>query len=374
MKKIIKLSLLIGVLCFSPLFASGQQEAVTRGTLGENAAGDSVTITDCMGREVTVKRPVKRIAFCHFATGEALKILDAWDLVAGRSEHVSNKIIYPELDDIPIVVSGQNAYDLNYEKIYELDIDLFLTVDIPIDGFDEMLAKLEPGIPVAVLNFHEAQTFKENFENLGILLGKEQETAEYLEWFDGIMTRISNTTASIAQTEKPSIFLKTGWGRVDDLQTFTDVLPGFPERNDITGSINIAAEVPSSGGWVQAVDQEWLVAQRLDVLVVMDYIAGAFGADVDDNTIIRMHREQVMALPAFSDSNAVKNGRVYMIPSEFYGSPQFIIGYAYMAKWFHPDLFPDLDPKKLHQEYLTRFMRIDFDLSEHGVFVYPEEY
>ena len=104
------------------------------------------------------------------------------------------------------------------------------------------------------------------------------------------MTSISNITASLAQTEKPSIFLKTGWGSVDDLQTFTDELPGFPERNDITGCINTAAEIPSIGGWVQTVDQEWLVAQKMDVLVIMDYIAGAFGTDIDDNTMIRTHR------------------------------------------------------------------------------------
>ena len=48
------------------------------------------------------------------------------------------------------------------------------------------------------------------------------------------------------------------------------------------------------------------------------------------------------------------------------------LGYAYLAKWLHPDLFKDFDPQAIHQEYLTRFMGIDYDLDEHGVFVYPE--
>jgi iron complex transport system substrate-binding protein len=43
-----------------------------------------------------------------------------------------------------------------------------------------------------------------------------------------------------------------------------------------------------------------------------------------------------------------------------------------MAEWFHPTLFSDLDPQAIHQQYLTDFMRIDYDLSEHGVFAYPE--
>ena len=42
-----------------------------------------------------------------------------------------------------------------------------------------------------------------------------------------------------------------------------------------------------------------------------------------------------------------------------------------MAKWFHPDLFKDLDPEAIHQEYLTRFQNLDYDLDKNGVFVYP---
>ncbi len=42
-----------------------------------------------------------------------------------------------------------------------------------------------------------------------------------------------------------------------------------------------------------------------------------------------------------------------------------------MAKWLYPDLFEDLDPEAFHQEYLTEYQRLDYDLSEHGVFVYP---
>ena len=43
-----------------------------------------------------------------------------------------------------------------------------------------------------------------------------------------------------------------------------------------------------------------------------------------------------------------------------------------MAKWFHPELFEDLDPQAIHQEFLTEFQRLDYDLDERGVFVYPE--
>jgi iron complex transport system substrate-binding protein len=51
----------------------------------------------------------------------------------------------------------------------------------------------------------------------------------------------------------------------------------------------------------------------------------------------------------------------------------FIVGYVYFAKWFPPDLFHDLDPQAIHQEDISKLIRIDVDLSKRGVFVYPEE-
>jgi len=41
------------------------------------------------------------------------------------------------------------------------------------------------------------------------------------------------------------------------------------------------------------------------------------------------------------------------------------------AKWLYPDLFGDLDPEQVHQEYIDRFQNVDYDLKEHGAFVYP---
>jgi iron complex transport system substrate-binding protein len=384
--KIICTLAVIMLLCSGRVFAGGKQEAG-----GEPAAGVvesepeiaqtettakatdesvSLTITDCMEREVTVQRPVKRIAFSHSATADALMILDAWDMVAGRCQML-DEAMFPDLDNIPVVKSGQNVYELNYEEIYEAGIDLFIAADIPVSGFDDMVATLEPAIPVVALNFHDSSQFITNLEKLGRLLGKEKEAEEYIQWFNTIVDQISTKTTSLE--EKPKVFFKTGWGSIDDIQTFTDDFSGIPERNDITGCINIAADLPSTGGWIPSVDSEWLATRDMDILIVMDTIPGGFGLGIDDNTLIRNHREQVMAFPAFSGSNAVKNNCVYMIPVGFYATPQFIVEYAYLAKWFHPDLFNDLEPQAIHHEYLSKFMRIDFDLSKHGVFVYPEE-
>jgi len=328
------------------------------------------TIIDGMGRNITAKHPIKRIAFSHPATADALMILDAWKMVAGRCMRL-DETMFPDLDKIAVVKSGRNIYELNYEKIYGSGIDLFLAANIPVSGFDEMVSNLEPNILVAVLDFWDASQFITNLEKLGILIGKEKEAEAYIEWFNTVWEMISSKTKTAK--EKPKVFFKTGWGNVDDIQTFTDELAGIPERNEITGCVNIAAKLPSRGGWVPAVDTEWLVTQKIDVLIIMDHIPGGLGFGVDDSTLARNYRQQVMDLPAFSGSKAVKNNQVFVVPPEFFATPQFIVGYAYLAKWFHPELFSDLSPKAIHQAYLKNSMRLDDDLSRHGVFVCPDE-
>lgn len=139
--------------------------------------------------------------------------------------------------------------------------------------------------------------------------------------------------------------------------------------------INIAADLPSTGGWVQNVDPEWLVEQNPEVITVQiweAYYPGVFGYEVDDPSAAEALRKEIKNMTVFENSDAVANGEVYLAESIFGVSPRLAALMAYWAKWFHPDLFADLDPEAIHQEYLTRFMRIDYDLSKHGVFVYPE--
>jgi len=47
-----------------------------------------------------------------------------------------------------------------------------------------------------------------------------------------------------------------------------------------------------------------------------------------------------------------------------------LIGAAYLARIFHPE-GAEMDPEDLHQEYLQRFLGLDYDLDQHGVFIYP---
>jgi iron complex transport system substrate-binding protein len=104
-------------------------------------------------------------------------------------------------------------------------------------------------------------------------------------------------------------------------------------------------------------------------------VAG-YELDVNDTVGIAEIREEIMSRPELQNVNAVKTGKVYVISGYIMAAGprsgcRYFVQDAYDAKWFHPELFEDLDPKAIHQEYLTEFQGLDIDLDEEGVFVHP---
>ncbi|MDC7127017.1 MAG: ABC transporter substrate-binding protein [Spirochaetales bacterium] len=376
MKKSFLLIIMSVILVSSGLFASGQQESAKTPETSESTettepAPDVVTIVDSKGRSVSITQPVRKIAFSHYAIGDGLKILNAWNLVVAKDGFSSDKVLFPGIDKLPPIAKAGSPYSLNYEELYELEPDILVTSDLPLPGFDDMVKKLGTDIPVVALDLQNPDTLTENLLKLGKLLGREEEAQEYIEWYNNLITNLSEKTAKLSDDEKTRILQRTGMS--GNLMTFTDDYSGIKLRNRITGSINVAGTLPSKGGWVQSMDPEWIAVQDIDVIVNFDIVPRANGTGVDDEGSYKKYRDDLMAEPVFANTNAVKKGRFYMIANEFWGTMRNIIGFAYMAKWCHPELFKDFDPEQVHQEYLTRFMRVDYDLDKHGVFVYPKE-
>jgi len=79
-----------------------------------------------------------------------------------------------------------------------------------------------------------------------------------------------------------------------------------------------------------------------------------------------------MSRPELQNVTAVKNGQVHVIDAGMTYGLDYPVAIVYMAKWFHPELFSDLDPQAIHQEFVDRFCPgLDFDVIKHGAFVYP---
>ncbi|MCK4735016.1 MAG: ABC transporter substrate-binding protein, partial [Methanophagales archaeon] len=321
-----------------------------------------LTLIDGNEQVKTFNLPIKRIVVLDDAQGEPLRVLGAVDLVVGVGTGlVSHPIILPEMSKLPIV-GGWGTPD--YEKIIELKTDLVYV----FSGFSmvpDAEEKLESyGVHILRLDCYPIG-ISEDLTKLGYLVGKKDRAKEVAEFYEGYLDKIREGTEGLSGEDKPHVYLERSFGKY--------ITTGVGSKPDmvctVAGGINIAHDLTGH----LTVDPEWVVEQNPDIIVkgVSNKICG-YG--VDNPLKVKAARDEIMNRPELANVNAVKNGKVYVASCELTlsGLHEFIWA-GYCAKWFHPELFEDLDLQAIHQEYIDRFLRIDYDLDKHGVFVYPEE-
>ena len=337
--------------------------------------GSKLTLVDGADRIVTVNKPVEEIICGLHECAEAVKLLGATDKVVGMGGYpYKDTVIFPDYSDLPSIGLYYTGFD--YEKIFELYPDLFIMI-APIGPAGpiiwEVEEKLEPEITVVYLTFYTPASLVDSMRKLRYILNTEEKGEEFIAWYEGVINDITEKTAGLSEEEKPRVYYEVYY----DWFTFSDQ-PDYRDPLTMAGGINIAEDLP---GTVFDIDPEFVMDQNPDVVIRTTYeYADAFGVtpcacgyEVDDPTEMQALRDAIMDRPELAEGDAVKAGRVYLEYWQFSaGSVRFFVGIAYMAKWFHPELFEDLDPQTIHQEYLTRFLDIDYDLDKHGVFVYPE--
>ena len=318
---------------------------------------------------VTIDKPVERIIVERIITpitydAETLRSLDAVDKIVGVGQIIIEdkyKLFFPELRKLPSV---GNYFSPDLEAVLNLKPDVL----IPFTAMTKEQKEKLPGITVIFLGLRFAERTEDGVRILGYIIDKEEEAETYIDWYNGYLDKIKSRTEGLSEDEKAHVFI---WGHFKPGGDYTSVHRDNRQGRmcAIAGGKNIIENIQYTGWWTK-VDPEWVIEQNPDIIVAT--VMGSYGYGVEDSLEMAAARDDILNRPELANVNAVKNGRVYMLDnSNMAGGPRSLVGIAYMAKWFHPELFEDLDPQEIHQEYLDRFQRIDFNVKEHGVFVYP---
>lgn len=350
---------------------------MTTETVTETAAEvKTVTITDAAGREITVNLPVERVAYLHPAIAESLVIVNAWDRVIAKDNYTFDTLIFPGLDNMPVLPYFESG-SVDYEKIIELQPDVLLV--LPTAGgidLNEAISKLEPEIPViSVFDTNDADTWSKGIELLGAVMQREEEAQAFASFVQSIEDSVTAKTSGLVEADKPSVLLKISGWTIDQFSSFSNEFAPVKKLVDVTGAVNLAADLPSMGGWVENIDPEWLVTQDYDYVLVdiwESYYPRAMGVGVLDTSAAQTILEDLTAMNVFEGSKPVIDGHFYLMDHELIMSIRYPMLLAYAAKAFHPELFIDFDPDAVMQDYLTRFIRIEADPIESGLFFYPK--
>ncbi len=316
-----------------------------------------ITIVDASGEDVTVSMPIDRIIVLNSDFADAARALGARDKVVGVCEGLS-EMYFPEISTLP-TVGGWMGPDIEMVLSLEPDIVCCYATWPPSEGLEDKLAGT--GITVIRLEFYKTEILKEEMMKLGYILGEEEKADEYISFFDEYVGVIEERVAELPEEEKSRVYVE-----IKDYKAVTEEAGGH-QLCVMAGGINVFADLGGSG-YVE-IDPEDVIVAHPDVILRQTYYDS--GYDEDDPTEIIALRDNILDREVLADVPAIKDKRVYVISNQYAFGPDSVAGLVTIAKWFHRELFIDLDPQAIHQEYIDEFCEIDYDVTEHGVFVYP---
>jgi len=327
------------------------------------------TITDSAKNIVTIYKPIERAIIAYWIDAAiTLQALKAEDSIIGVTAPIADEqILFPKLSKLPVVGAMPRVESLDFEKILELKPDVVITGGnaSSMDDIQKEIQSLDPDVTVLRFDFCQPATYLDEVNKTGYLFDKRDEADELIDFINGHLSQIEERVDKIPSDKRIKVYC----------EVFKDYQTGgtgnyYPnDYIEMAGGANLFGD--SSQGLFTA-DPEEVIKRNPDLILTLmgSKYSDRIGWNVDNVTALREKRDEIMNRTGFEGISAVKSGNVYTLDSNIVLDAIYPVGISYYAKWFYPDLFEDLDPNEVHQEYLSKFLGIDYDLDANGAFVY----
>lgn len=355
MKKqvIMLIALILALGMFFSLARGGSETPTSSGQLAK------VMVRDSQERQVTVNCPPERVVVLSQYIAEIIKGLGEERRVVGIDEYSKRNTRWPSyVLQLPSVGQGAN---FDVEKIISLQPDLVLGRNLK----PEIQAKLQQaGIPYLCVYGYKVKKLPEEIRLLGRVFQQEAKAEEYAGFIEEHWKSVRERVENLPPEKKPRVYWESSQG---DYSTYGEDSGAGPLIR-WAGGLNIAAEkgpVETLGN--PKVSAEWVLEKNPDIII--KYVGrNLTGWESSDLKKLQQIRQEILSRPGLKETNAVKNHRVYLVFDTVTCAPRGAAGLYYLARWFHPQLFQDIQPEEVHREMMKRFYQQDLE----GVWVYPD--
>lgn len=312
-----------------------------------DAAGQgAVTVTDDLGREVTLDRPIETAVVANRYNSELIRAMGEIDKVISVDVNTAQDTAYwPMFSEDNTI--GKSQSELNLEKIIELDPDVLI---VPRNSEVEQYAeKLEPaGIDVLAVTGWDNAEFDKQMDILGTAFGNSEGAETVSTLYQETVSTLEERLKSVEKRKK--VYWEYG-------DPFTTAVPGTSNdgwHNMIVsaGGENIFGDPKFAG---DTIDPERILSENPDL--VLKVTSGGALKNTGRYTPpepgdLESIGEDMLVRPGWSDLTAVRNGDVYMMTGFLGGGLGKMVGAAYLAKWLYPDEFADFDPDTVFEKWL----------------------
>lgn len=310
------------------------------------------------GEIASVKYPLTgTIIATYNKTVEALRTLGCSSQIVATDDFTYKWPTYfPEFMDLPSI---GNRFTPNVEKILDLDADAYLcgTTKWFASTLETDLGASSRTDVVRLPTWEEGQVLS-GMVTLGYILQKEEQAAKYLDWAEGILDKVNSVVSGKSDSQKPTVLVLDA----DKVTSTKKAGSGQYENSIRAGGYNIVKDIGSDSEYYSNLTMEWILEKDPRFIIFSQ------GNTAYEWTDARMNEKLDALKTEFSRTSASQNGDIHIINLEVFIGPSYPIGVLYMAKWFYPDEFADVDADRYLQEYITEFCGLDWNVESHGGF------
>lgn len=356
-------ALLLALVMTLTLLGCGQVQDTTPDDASTDT--DTVTVTDMIGREVTVAPGSYQRVVCIGAgalrmysyIGDTALLCGVEDIdnttLADRPkmfDGVARPYVLAYGDVFAALpscgVGGPNAQAAEAEKILSCQPDIIISEYEDVEKADALQKQV--GVPVITLRAGVDGVFAEAFPGslrlLGQLFGREDRAEELISFIESETAEITRRTADVAEADKPGVYIcgLGNWGTTNHLMT-SQSYAAFRVANIRNAVTDLGTDA------VQAIEAEKFAALG-DSMDIMLLDAAAV------KNIAPLYQED----PTLLDTcKAWQTGQVYleMAYNAYYTNYEIALANAWFAaKCVYPDLFADVDMTAKTNEITQAFL------------------
>ena len=338
----------------APAVTEAPAETETPADPTEESAAETVSFTDSTGRAVELPANITKIAPSGPVATMILAAFSPEKLVCTGTNIGDDQaaFLYERLSDLPMtgqLYGGKATFNL--EELLATGAEVIIDLgDFKKSIADDLTALQEQtGLPCIFLEADLAH-MADAFRSLGTILGKEERGEELAKLVEETMTMAAENSAKITEDQMVSVLYSSG---SDPLGTNAE---GSSQAQvlGIVGAKNavVVDEVTSKGGG-NMINMEQLYNFDPNVVLVTDAAA----------------LEIVESETAWQELRAVKDGKVYTVPTEPYcwlsapPSMNMILGVWWLGNLLYPEVY-DYDMTAKAQEIYKTFWNYDLTAEE----------
>ncbi|NLZ18551.1 MAG: iron ABC transporter substrate-binding protein [Desulfobulbaceae bacterium] len=315
------------------------------------------TLTDLMGRTVTVPDTVERVIcsgsgclrLLSYLQGQHL-IVAVDDIETRRSQFDARPyaLANPQFKTMPVF--GQFRGLDNPERILSLEPQpqlIFKTFGGMGYDPDELQAKT--GIPVVVVDGGDLGArrpqLQQSLQLMGVIINKSERAEAVINFFEQNISELQLRTADIAADSQPSVYL--GGVAYRGPHGFQSTEPTYPPFTFI-GARNLAHAGAGKAMTNSEVSKEQIVAWNPDYLFV-------------DLSTLQMGEQagglhELRTDPAYATLSAVSEKQIYgVLPYNWYSQnfDSILVNAYFIGKVLYPERFEDIDPASKADQIYT---------------------